>query len=299
MITTVMDRFKLPEDMPIEAKMVSKAIERAQSQVEGQNFEIRKNVLKYDEVMNKQREVVYGERRALLEGADMEEQSLQFVADVIESTLATYANEEAHSEDWDWPGLEAAVTQLYPSKLAGALDHEKTSWEELLEKYLEEGAAYYHRREEEVGPERFRELERLVFLSILDAKWREHLYEMDHLREGIGLRAYGQRDPLVEYQREAYDTFQHMMGAIKEEFVRYMFHVQVVEQAPAPKAPERVTVSHAPAPSPLTGGGDGNGGGSELSHQTGEPARSDKVPRNAPCPCGSGKKYKKCHGAEV
>jgi preprotein translocase subunit SecA len=298
MITSVMDRFKLPEDMPIEAKMVSKAIERAQSQVEGQNFEIRKNVLKYDEVMNKQREIVYGERRRLLEGADMADQSLQFVADVIESTLATYANEEAHTEDWDWPGLEAAITQLYPSKLAETLDHEKTTWEELLEKYLDEGSSYYHQREEEIGAERFRELERLVFLSILDAKWREHLYEMDHLREGIGLRAYGQRDPLVEYQREAYDTFQHMMAAIKEEFVRYMFHVQVVEQAPSP-TPQRVTVSHAPAPSPMSGDGEGDGQTAPSSHTTGEPARSDKVPRNAPCPCGSGKKYKKCHGMEA
>jgi preprotein translocase subunit SecA len=298
MITTVMDRFKLPEDTPIEAKMVSKAIERAQSQVEGQNFEIRKNVLKYDEVMNKQREVVYGERRELLEGADMAEQSLEFVADVIEGTLGIYANQEAHSEDWDWEGMESAITQVYPSKLIGTFDHEATTWEDLLEKHLEEAVAYYHQREEEIGPDRFRELERLVFLSILDAKWREHLYEMDHLREGIGLRAYGQRDPLVEYQREAYDTFQQMMDSIKDEFVRYMFHVQVVEEPPVPQAPRRVTVSHAPAPSQLVAGGDGNGG-SQPQPVAAQPLTSDKVPRNAPCPCGSGKKYKKCHGAEV
>jgi preprotein translocase subunit SecA len=298
MITTVMDRFKLPEDTPIEAKMVSKAIERAQSQVEGQNFEIRKNVLKYDEVMNKQREVVYGERRQLLDGADMAEQSLEFVADVIEGTLGTFASQEAHTEDWDWEGMDAAIAQVYPSRLVGTFDQVTTSWDELLEKYMEEALAYYHQREEEIGPERFRELERLVFLSILDAKWREHLYEMDHLREGIGLRAYGQRDPLVEYQREAYDTFQHMMGSIKDEFVRYMFHVQVVEEPPVAQQPRRVTVSHAPAPSPLQAGGDDNGGAAPQAASV-EQAISDKVPRNAPCPCGSGKKYKKCHGAEV
>jgi preprotein translocase subunit SecA len=302
MISTVMERFKLPDDMPIEAKMVTKAIERAQSQVEGQNFEIRKNVLKYDEVMNKQREVVYGERRQLLEGADMEEQSLQFVEEVLEATLATFASEDAHSEDWDWDGLDAAIAQLYPSKLAGTFDKEALSWPELLEAYRSEAIGYYSDREDEIGSERFRELERLVFLSILDAKWREHLYEMDHLREGIGLRAYGQRDPLIEYQREAYDTFQSMMGNIKEEFVRYMFHVQVVEEPPVQKAPERLTTSHAPAPSPLAAGpADGNGGGAltPAAVPAGEPAHSDKVPRNAPCPCGSGKKYKKCHGAEL
>ncbi|MGH2721810.1 MAG: SEC-C metal-binding domain-containing protein, partial [Actinomycetota bacterium] len=182
------------------------------------------------------------------------------------------------------------------------LDHETTLWDVLLERYLEEALAYYHQREEEIGPERFRELERLVFLSILDAKWREHLYEMDHLREGIGLRAYGQRDPLIEYQREAYDTFQTMMATIKEEFVRYMFHVQVVEEPPAQKAPERLTTTHAPAPSPLTAGGPDGGGASALAPPqpvAAGPAHSDKVPRNAPCPCGSGKKYKKCHGAEL
>ena len=302
MITTVMDRFKLPEDTPIEAKMVSKAIERAQSQVEGQNFEIRKNVLKYDEVMNKQREVVYGERHQLLEGADMATQSLEFVADVIESTLGTFASSETHTEDWDWEGMEAAVAQIFPSTLIDTFDQVTTPWEELFEKTLEEAVAYYHQREEEIGVERFRELERLVFLSILDAKWREHLYEMDHLREGIGLRGYGQRDPLVEYQREAYDAFQAMMTSIKDEYVRYMLHIQVVEEPAVAQEPRRVTVSHAPAPSPLTSGEAGNGGGAAAAQQVAAPSApviSDKVPRNAPCPCGSGKKYKKCHGAEV
>jgi preprotein translocase subunit SecA len=299
MITTVMDRMKIPEEMPIEARMVSKAIERAQNQVESQNFEIRKNVLKYDEVLNKQREVIYGERRKLLEGADLAEQSLEFVADVVEAILATYASTEAHSEEWDWDGLDVSISQLYPSKLTGTFDRTKTSYEQLLEAYLEESVEHYHEREQTIGEERLRELERLVFLSILDNKWREHLYEMDYMREGIGLRAYGQRDPLIEYQREAFDMFQSMMSSIKEEFVKYMFHVEVVEEQPQAR-PQRMTESHV-------GGGammeaaqaDGAGGLAREPALVGAPVKSDKVPRNAPCPCGSGKKYKKCHGAEI
>ncbi|MGH2771190.1 MAG: preprotein translocase subunit SecA [Actinomycetota bacterium] len=301
MISTVMDRLKIPEDMPIESRMVTKAIERAQSQVESQNFEIRKNVLKYDEVMNRQREVVYSQRSALLEGVDFGEKALDFVADCLESILQSFANREVLDEEWDWDGLEAAISPLYPSKLAGTLDHETTSYDRLLEAYLEEALAYYHQREEEVGKERFRELERLVFLSVLDNKWREHLYEMDYLREGIGLRAYGQRDPLIEYQREAYDMFQSMMATVKEEFVRYMFHVQVVEEpqaSPEATRPRLVAASHGAAsalrPAAVAAGAQD---GTQEPSSAG-PARSDKVPRNAPCPCGSGRKYKKCHGAE-
>ena len=328
MISTVMERLNLPEDMPIESKMVSKAIERAQSQVEGQNYELRKNVLKYDEVMNKQREVVYEQRRQLLEGADLSEKALEFVAEAVESVIGTYANMEAHPEDWDWPGLDAAMAQLYPTALNETFDKETTTYPALLDAYQEEALDYYAKREEEIGKEKMRELERLVFISILDNKWREHLYEMDYLREGIGLRGYGQRDPEIEYKREGYDMFQTMMAATKEEFVRYMFHVQVVEETPEQAAPVTATHQDAPtmvdapidAPAPSGNGANGSAAkpkpapaGTKTSNGSPAPAKVsasvggapaaagdyEKVGRNAPCPCGSGRKYKKCHGFEA
>ena len=247
MISTVMERLNLPEDMPIESKMVSKAIERAQSQVEGQNYELRKNVLKYDEVMNRQREVVYEQRRQLLEGADLSQKALEFVAETVESVISIYANMDSLPEEWDWEGLEAAMAQLYPTQLVGTFDREATTYPALLDAYQEEALAYYARREEEIGKEKMRELERLVFISILDNKWREHLYEMDYLREGIGLRGYGQRDPEMEYKREGYDMFQAMMTATKEEFVRYMFHVQMVEPVEDQPVPVKATREAPPA----------------------------------------------------
>jgi len=300
MINSVMEKMSVPDDQPIEAKMVSKAIERAQSQVESQNFEIRKNLLKYDEVLSKQRDEVYRARRALLEGQDLSERAEQILSDVVEDTVAIYLNPEVNAEDWDWEGLEAAIVQIYPSKLTGTFDPETAGYNDVVEAYLEEALALYAQREEEIGSERFRELERLVLLSILNARWREHLYEMDQLREGIGLRAYGQRDPLTEYQREGFDMFSAMMDSLKEEFVRYMFHVQVVEE-PKPQA-QPVPATRASAPQTATAmqsarSEAGLAGTSEGI--AGEPARSDKVPRNAPCPCGSGKKYKMCHGREV
>ncbi|MEX0791162.1 MAG: SEC-C metal-binding domain-containing protein, partial [Actinomycetota bacterium] len=195
-------------------------------------------------------------------------------------------------------GLDHAIAQLYPSKLPGTFDAEAATYETVFEEYLEEAQAYYAVREEEIGDERFRELERLVLLSILNARWREHLYEMDQLREGIGLRAYGQRDPLTEYQREAFDMFGAMMDSLKEEFVRYMFHVQVVEE-PKPQA-QPVSASRAAGTATAMQSARAEAGLAGTSEGfAGEPARTDKVPRNAPCPCGSGKKYKLCHGREV
>jgi preprotein translocase subunit SecA len=300
MINSVMEKMSVPDDQPIEAKMVSKAIERAQSQVESQNFEIRKNLLKYDEVLSKQRDEVYRARRSLLEGEDLSERAEQMLADVIEDTVATFLNPDIATEDWDWEGLDSAMTQLYPTKLTGTFDEETAAFNDVFEAFLEEAAAFYHEREEQIGTERFRELERVVLLSILNARWREHLYEMDQLREGIGLRAYGQRDPLTEYQREAFDMFGAMMDSLKEEFVRYMFHVQVVEETKPPAQPVVATratsgqtataLQSARTQAGLEGTGEGIAG---------EPARTDKVPRNAPCPCGSGKKYKMCHGRDA
>jgi len=298
MIDRVMEWANLPDDEPISAKLVTRAIEKAQNQVESQNFEIRKNVLKYDEVLNKQRDEVYKARHRLLRGEDLSERALGMVADAVQDVIRSYANPDIHPEEWDWDSLEASIAQLYPSKLAGTFDKEAATYEQLYEDYLDEATAYYHQREDELGEERFRDLERLVLLSIMNAKWREHLYEMDHLREGIGLRAYGQRDPLTEYQREAFDMFSGMMATLKEEFVKYMFHVQVVEEKE--QVQEQRTNSPDINVSSAFQAAKRSAGLAEGSESTiaGEPAKSDKVPRNAPCPCGSGKKFKKCHGID-
>ncbi|HLF70060.1 MAG TPA: SEC-C metal-binding domain-containing protein, partial [Actinomycetota bacterium] len=298
MINTVMERFNIPEDLPIEAKLVSKAIERAQNQVESQNFEIRKNVLKYDEVLNRQREEVYRARRRLLDGEDLSERSLNMVADVIEATINNFAAPGVHPDEWDWDGLEPALASLYPTKLEGKFDRQTTEHDELLEAYMEEAVEFYRSREAEIGSEKFRDLERFVLLSVLNAKWREHLYEMDHLREGIGLRAYGQRDPLVEYQREAFDMFAVLMATLKEEFVRYMFHVDVIaqEQTASQDQTRRIN-SPVSTASAMSAARQAAGEAQMEAGLSREAARSEKIPRNAPCPCGSGKKYKMCHGA--
>ncbi|MFY2788199.1 preprotein translocase subunit SecA [Rhodococcus sp. MALMAid1271] len=246
-LESIMTRLNLPDDVPIEAKMVSKAIKSAQTQVEQQNFEIRKNVLKYDEVMNQQRTVIYEERRRILEGADMEGQVEGMITDVI-SAYVDGATAEGYVEDWDLEQLWTALKTLYPvgldHKVLAAEDEDGVkgdlSRDELREALLEDARAAYVTREAEIdgiaGENGMRELERRVLLSVLDRKWREHLYEMDYLKEGIGLRAMAQRDPLVEYQREGYDMFQGMLEGLKEESVGFLFNLQV-EATPAPAGP--------------------------------------------------------------
>jgi preprotein translocase subunit SecA len=290
-IKRVMEWSKWPEDEPITAKMVTKAIETAQKNVEERNFEIRKNVLKYDEVMNTQRKVIYEERRKILEGRDLKDEAVDMVSAIVQNTVAQFVSKEIYPEEWDLDGLLTALGTLYPTGLTGHDLEELGSAEEVEQRVLEDALDAYDRKEEELGADErtgqtiLRELERMVLLSIIDNKWREHLYEMDYLQEGIGLRAYGQRDPLVEYQREAYDMFQEMKGAIQEEFVRYIYRVQLIRQdEPARPRPQRVRISQGDRP--------GEGQAAAVSGR----AASDKVPRNAPCPCGSGKKYKKCHG---
>ncbi|HVE77070.1 MAG TPA: preprotein translocase subunit SecA [Actinomycetota bacterium] len=290
-INSVMERLKFPEDVPIESGMVTKVIERAQSQVESQYYEMRKNVLKYDEVLNKQREVVYGQRAKLLEGQDLSEKALAIVTEVVESVVQQYVSPDLHADDWDWDGLEQAIHQIYPSNLAGKLDRLSTPAIEVAEAYLDEALALYAAREEQAGEEIFRNLERRVFLHLLNVKWADHLYEMDHLREGIGLRGYGQRDPLIEYQREAFDMFETMMSSLKEEFARYMFHLEAVQEQAESTEPARVPEGGSAMDAARQAAGSQEGAG------PGDSIRTDKVPRNAPCPCGSGRKYKKCHGA--
>ncbi|MCM2419656.1 MULTISPECIES: preprotein translocase subunit SecA [unclassified Streptomyces] len=236
MVERVMSMANVPDDVPIENKMVTRAIASAQSQVEQQNFEIRKNVLKYDEVLNRQREVIYGERRRVLEGEDLHEQVRHFMDDTIEAYIEA-ETKDGFAEDWDLDRLWNAFGQLYPIKITvedledAAGDRAGITAEFIAETVKDDITEQYEEREEQLSGDVMRELERRVVLSVLDRKWREHLYEMDYLQEGIGLRAMAQRDPLVEYQREGFDMFTAMMEGIKEESVGYLFNLDVqVEQ---------------------------------------------------------------------
>jgi preprotein translocase subunit SecA len=361
-VEAVMERFNIPEDVPIESKMVTRQIRTAQTQIEAQNAEIRKNVLKYDEVLNKQRQVIYAERKRVLDGEDLHEYVRHMIDDVV-GAYVQGATSEGYAEDWDLDLLWTSLKQLYPIGVTlDDLAEESGGLEGLdkdfLEVQLKEDAhAAYDRREEELGEEVVRELERRVLLEVIDRKWREHLYEMDYLQEGVGLRAYAQRDPLVEYQREGFDMFNQMLDGIKEEAVGFLYNLKVqVEEAPAPvvdpsqamplpdlqphveikakglghRSPQALQYS-APtidgeagsgavvreqAPALGIGGGSPDGaarpspdGGPRRSGPTSPIAAGARKPspgqavsgggpsRNAPCPCGSGKKYKRCHGA--
>ncbi len=281
----------LPDDMPIESKMVSNAIRSAQTQVESLNFEMRKNVLKYDDVMNRQREIIYSERREVLEGRDIKDQVQEFMVETL-SAYVTGATSEGYAEDWDLDTLYTALKALYPISFTmdqliaevngkSGLDHDF-----LLTRVIEDAQGAYVAREESLGSEVMRELERKVLLQVLDRKWREHLYEMDYLQEGIGLRAMAQRDPLVEYQREGFDLFAAMMDSIAEEMIGFLFHVEVnIENdeieakglATPPKQEQQLRYTAADV--------------------DGSAVESGGTSRNAPCPCGSGRKFKRCHGA--
>ncbi|WP_239579095.1 preprotein translocase subunit SecA [Microlunatus panaciterrae] len=361
----VLQALKVPDDQPIENKRVSSSIASAQSQVEAQNFEVRKNILKYDDVMNRQRHAVYGDRRKVLEGADVEKQLRRTVDTVVEQYVNSAT--EGFSEDWDLEQLWTNMNTLYPVSLKRSdYEDEDIDREQLIAAFKEDAQAAYDHREESLGPEVMRELERRVMLTVLDRKWREHLYEMDYLREGIGLRAMAQRDPLVEYQREGGDMFNTMMAAFMEEVVGFVFHLEVeveqrpavgvvagadgravqigarqngrrhlVESGPDPDGPgvEIHTVgdddeeADEPTDGPqvavaedeleradrpaISGKGLSSAARRNLSYsapaEDGSVRSSAKtssktddkyagVGRNAPCPCGSGKKFKMCHG---
>jgi preprotein translocase subunit SecA len=281
-VASIMRRLRIPEDVPIEAKMVTNSIERAQRQVESQNFEIRKNVLKYDEVMNRQREVVYEWRSGMLLGEDTEDLVRGWIDDVIAEQVELVISEEVAPADWNWDDLLTRLGVIYDPRISKAdLVNEIRHVDEAVDLFNEDAQDAYTRRSDEFGVELIRKLERTVVLSIVDTKWREHLAEMDYLRAGIGLRAMGQKDPLVEYQREGYDMFADMVAGVKHDAVRYLFNAQVVEQPTRTEPKVRLQAS-------------GSGGGQAVKRQA---SAKDKVGRNEPCPCGSGKKYKKCHGA--
>jgi preprotein translocase subunit SecA len=347
MVENFLTRFNIPDDVPIESKMVSNAIRSAQSQRESQNFEIRKNVLKYDDVINRQREVIYSERRRVLAGEDLHEQIRHMINDAVGGYVDA-ATSDGYAEEWDLDQLWTALRTLYPISLTvegledEVGDRSGISAEFLREEAIADAQAAYDRREEELGSEVMRELERRVVLSVLDRKWREHLYEMDYLQEGIGLRAMAQRDPLVEYQREGFQLFNAMMEGIKEESVGFLFNLDVqveapaaegseVEEDPAQAAPRAVRMAkpappqeeQAAVPAAFSRSSDGHpkvvakglgapkrpaqlqytaptvdgdaGDGSHVHTQTSGDEYAD-VPRNAMCPCGSGKKFKRCHG---
>jgi preprotein translocase subunit SecA len=278
-VQSIMRRLNIPDDVPIEAKMVTNAIERAQRQVESQNFEIRKNVLKYDEVMNRQREVVYEWRQRVLQGRDTEELVRDWIDEVMEMETGLTIDAQLSPEAWDAEELIKRLTITYPIGVpASELVTPGDDFQDIVDRVAEDAQEKYTARTEEMGEEIVRKLERTVVLSIVDQKWREQLAEMDYLRSGVGLRAMGQRDPLTEYQREAFDMFEDMVDSIKADSVRYLYHSAVVEKQNAPDPVVRL----------------GGTAGAAFKKQA---KAGDKIGRNDPCHCGSGKKYKKCHGA--
>jgi preprotein translocase subunit SecA len=316
-VSTLLQRLGMEEGVPIESKMITRRIEAAQKAVEAQNFEARKHLLEYDDVMNKQREAVYSLRRQLLEGLDQKDLILEdYVADILSELLDKYAAKEVHPEDWDTKGLKNEIfTRFGVDILAEGVKAEALNRQELGDAVFQKLKERYDAKEKLIGGEQMRYHERMIMLSVLDQQWKEHLLAMDYLKEGIGLRGYGQHDPLVEYKRESFEMFEDMMRRFQEETVRYLYLMQVIE----PGAPQ-VTVE---------AGGDGDGAGrrrraaatsvDELEEAFQRRKRREleqarmagsgdyqpvqqrvrsgaKIGRNDPCPCGSGKKYKKCCG---
>ena len=284
-ISSIMDKLGMEEDEPIEHSLVTKSIESAQKKVESRNFDMRKHVLEYDDVMNQQREVIYAQRKKILVENNLRENIMDMVTRVVDRTMVMYAPPEVYSEEWDLPALIAYAEEFYAPPNTLTVEHLQTLSREELNEYLQKLAVdYYEQREESISPGIMRELENLVMLKVVDSHWMQHLDAMDMLREGVGLRAYGQRDPLVEYKLEAYDMFQAMIDAIQDDVVRYMYRVNVVTQ---PKVEDRLQNATVNNPS----------GDSEADAKK-PVVKGEEIGRNDPCPCGSGKKYKNCCGSE-
>ncbi len=328
-VSNLLQRLGMEEGVPIESRMITKRIEAAQKAVEAQNFEARKHLLEYDDVMNKQREAVYGLRRSLLEGLDQKDLILEdYVSGILGDMIDQYIPLKAHVDDWDLKGLKDGLfTRFGVDIYAEGIKPESLNRQELGDAIFEKLKERYASKEQLIGPEAMRYHERMIMLSVLDSLWKDHLLNMDHLKEGIGLRGYGQHDPLVEYKRESFDMFEEMMKKFQEETVRYLYLMQVLE-----RPPEGMAAGAGAAPGgegfPGVRPGDGNGrpprqiatsvdeleeafqrkkrreleqarmaGGGEQKTVQQVVRGADKVGRNDPCPCGSGKKYKKCHGA--
>ena len=283
-ISGIMDKLGMEDDEPIEHSLVTKSIENAQKKVEARNFSIRKHVLEYDDVMNQQREVIYAERKKILRQEDLRGNIKDMIEKVVQRTMAMYAPAEVYSEDWDLNALINYAEEFFAPRGLLTVDYLQNLSREELDEYLHKVAEEnYKQREEAIGSELMRELENLVMLKVVDNHWMEHLDAMDMLREGVGLRAYGQKDPLVEYKFEAYDMFEAMNEAIQDDVVRYIYHVNVITQ---PQVDDRL--EKASTNNPNVDGTDAN---QQLPAEN-----SDEVGRNEPCPCGSGKKYKNCCG---
>jgi len=306
----------LPDDEAIEAKMVTKAIERAQTTVETKNAEIRKNVLKYDEVMNEQRKIIYKRRDQILDGEDLKEAGAEYLADAVDALITTHCASAADDE-WDLDGLAKELTLYWPDSSTEAQLRACADTEEIYEMVMSNATAHYAARETEMGAETLRQVERQVMLRIIDQRWREHLEEMDYLQGGINLRAMGQKDPLVEWQREGFEMFGTMMTGIAQDFVKYVMHVQVVKDGEAQPAgtstPAAVENMQTSSSDDVQSSGFDRAARAAAADAAGAPASApeapeskkqetvvkdafDKTPRNAPCPCNSGKKFKNCHG---
>src|SRR4051794_4848973 len=300
----------LPEDQPIDSRMVSRAIERAQGTVEARNAEIRKDVLKYDEVMNEQRKVIYARRQQILDGESLRDQAFESLDTAIQHAVDTYCPSD-FAEDWDIEGLMNEVLTYYPTRFTTQELAQAQRSDDIYESLLAEATSYYEQRERDIGDEAMREIERRVMLSIIDQRWREHLYEMDYLQEGINLRAMGQKDPLVEWQREGFEMFSMMMDAIAEDFVKYVMHLEVVAE---PEQARVLNVQYSAPEDPVQGSSGMVQAAALQAAEMGAEAPPEfvedepvvtqvvkgdheKVGRHDPCWCGSGKKYKRCHGA--
>ena len=302
----------LPDDVPIEAKMVTKAIERAQNTVEQRNAEIRKDVLKYDEVMNEQRKVIYARRMQILDGEDLRERTFEILGSAMAGLAAGYLPSD-YQEEWDLEGLLAEVKLYFPTKFTLEDLTQATTADEVEDSLLAEAVAFYEQREQDIpgGADTMRQLERDIMLQIIDQKWREHLAEMDYLRDGINLRAMGQQDPLVAWQKEGYDMFGQMVAGIDDDYVRYVMHVEVLVDRPA--EPDLDRASYVAPSDPVQGMSAGSpaaaaaaamqadhsevaSAAEEVTHAPIVKSEHEKLGRNQPCWCGSGKKFKLCHG---
>ncbi|MBS1852673.1 MAG: preprotein translocase subunit SecA, partial [Acidobacteria bacterium] len=319
-VSTLLQRLGMEEGIPIESRLISRRIEKAQEAVEAQNFEARKHLLEYDDVMNKQREAVYSLRRQLLEGVDQKDLILEeYVAAIVGTLLDQFCDSKKHADDWDFKGLKDAIfTRFGVDILTEGLQPETLNRQELGDAVFEKLKQRYDAKEQLIGPDAMRYHERMIMLSVIDALWKDHLRDMDHLKEGIGLRGYGQHDPLVEYKRESFDMFEAMMQRFQEDTVRYLYLMQILERPtegaiPAGEAPGTSSGNGHHARPLATSVDDLEESFQRKKKKELEQARmagagsqeavqqvvrgGDKVGRNDPCPCGSGKKYKKCHGA--
>jgi preprotein translocase subunit SecA len=334
-ISKLLLRLGMEEGVPIESKMMTRRVETAQKTVEGQHFESRKHLLEYDDVMNKQREAVYGLRRRLLEGMDQKDLILQdYVSAILGDLMEEYCPPKAHADDWNIKGLKDAIfTRFGVDFLAEGVKPEALNRQELGDAIFEKLKERYDAKEKLIGLEAMRHHERMIMLSVLDSQWKDHLLSMDHLKEGIGLRGYGQHDPLVEYKKESFEIFEAMMLRFQEDTVKYLYLMQILERPPDSGVggqPPSSTAGRGPESGvPAHRDGDGNGrrpprmvatsaddieeafirrkrreleqarmaGGGDVAPVQQVVRAQEKVGRNDPCPCGSGKKFKKCHGA--